>query len=183
MRITSPSGMSVDVNANGSLRRFDCESISLALFFGNEIEAGPGNLFLRRLGEQRAWTALLGPASPTRFRAPALEGEGEWGELVYSIALVLGAGARAWFWHVQIQNRGSRAQQLDLTYAQDLALAPYGAVRLNEFYVSQYLDHMPLTHATHGTVVATRQNQAADGPQASPAAAEHECKFAREIAS
>ena len=163
MRITSPSGLSVDVNANGSLRRFDCESISLGLFFGNEIEAGPGNLFLRRLGDEGAWTALLGPGSPTRFRAPELSGAGEWGELAYSVALVLAAGARAWFWHVHIENRGSRTQQIDLTYAQDLALAPYGAVRLNEFYVSQYLDHMPLKHAGHGTMVASRQNQAAEG--------------------
>ena len=163
MRITSPSGLSVDVNANGSLRRFDCESISLGLFFGNELEAGPGNLFLRRLGDEGAWTALLGPGSPTRFHAPSLSGAGEWGELAYSIALVLAARTRAWFWHIHIENRGSRTQQIDLTYAQDLALAPYGAVRLNEFYVSQYLDHLPLTHAGHGTVVASRQNQAADG--------------------
>ena len=163
MRIRSPSGLSVDVNANGSLRRFDCDSISLGLFFGNEIEAGPGNLFLRCPGDQGAWAALLGPGSPTRFRASAPSGEGEWGELGYSIALVLAASARAWFWHVRIENRGSRTQQVDLTYAQDLALAPYGAVRLNEFYVSQYLDHVPLTHARHGTMVASRQNQAADG--------------------
>jgi cellobiose phosphorylase len=163
MRITSPSGLSVDVNAHGSLRRFDCESISLGLFFGNELEAGPGNLFLRSLGNEGAWTPLLGPASPTRFHAPSLSGTGEWAELAYSIALMLAAGSRAWFWHVQIENRGSRTRQIDLTYAQDLALAPYGAVRLNEFYVSQYLDHLPLMHAGHGTVVATRQNQAADG--------------------
>ena len=163
MRTTSPSGLSVDVNANGSLRRFDCEAISLGLFFGNEIEAGPANLFLRSPGDEGAWTALLGPGSPTRFHAPSLSGTGEWRGLAYSIALVLAARARAWFWHVRIENRGARAQQIDLTYAQDLALAPYGAVRLNEFYVSQYLDHLPLTHPGHGTVVATRQNQAADG--------------------
>ena len=33
------------------------------------------------------------------------------------------------------------AKPWSLTYAQDLALAPDGAVRLNEYYVSQYLDH------------------------------------------
>ena len=32
---------------------------------------------------------------------------------------------------------------LDLIYAQDVGLAHYGAVRLNEYYVSQYLDHAP----------------------------------------
>ena len=52
---------------------------------------------------------------------------------------------------------------MDLTYAQDLALAPYGAVRLNEYYVSQYIDHMPLTHPQHGELIASRQNLAADG--------------------
>ena len=48
------------------------------------------------------------------------------------------------------RTRSADAQQLDLTYAQDLALAPYGAVRLNEFYVSQYVDHTPLSHPTRG---------------------------------
>src|SRR4029079_7589405 len=52
---------------------------------------------------------------------------------------------------------------LDLVYAQDVALAPYGAVRLNEYYVSQYLDHTPLAHARHGAMLAVRQNLAAGG--------------------
>ena len=53
--------------------------------------------------------------------------------------------------------------QVDLTCVQDIALASYGAVRMNEFYVSQYIDHLPLTHPTHGVVIASRQNQAVDG--------------------
>jgi cellobiose phosphorylase len=51
---------------------------------------------------------------------------------------------------------------MDLTYAQDLALAPYGAVRLSEFYVSQYIDHSPLADPTRGVVVASRQNLPVD---------------------
>jgi len=73
------------------------------------------------------------------------------------------AEATAWFWHVKLENTSSVAQELDLTYAQDLALASYGAVRLNEFYVSQYVDHTPLSHAERGTLIASRQNQAVDG--------------------
>src|SRR5262249_31602197 len=49
------------------------------------------------------------------------------------------------------------------TYVQDIALASYGGIRLNEFYVSQYLDHTPLRHTRQGVMLATRQNQAADG--------------------
>ena len=40
----------------------------------------------------------------------------------------------------------------------DPALAPLGAVRTNEYYVSQYLDISPVTTTDHGTAVAVRQN-------------------------
>jgi len=166
-RLSSRAGMSAEVNANGSLRRFDCEAISLALFVGNEIEGGPTNLYLRRLTEPLEWTPLLGPLSNTRFTLDAGSGApvgfGAWRGIHYSIALVLAKDAPAWFWHVWLENTNPTVQQVDLTYAQDLALAPYGAVRLNEYYVSQYIDHTPLQHGEHGVMIASRQNQAADG--------------------
>lgn len=161
------SGMRVELTASGAIRHFDCDGLALALFVGNEIEGSVGNVFLRRLGDTMESTPLLGPSSPTRFRAPASDhaivGFGEWHGIRYSISLVLARTAPAWFWHVCLENRSATAQRLDLSYAQDLALAPYGAVRLNEFYVSQYLDHSPLLHSEHGLLVASRQNQAIDG--------------------
>ena len=189
--LTGGSGMRVELNANGSLRRFDCNGVCLTLFVGNEVEGGPANVYLRRLaptssepagaadpalvGEPATsanpaatgWTPLLGPLSPTRFHldrlSGTLRGTGSWMGIDYSIALVLAQTASAWFWHVRLENSNSTPQQVDLTYAQDLALAPYGSVRLNEYYVSQYVDHSPLSHATHGSMIASRQNLAADG--------------------
>ncbi len=165
--LTSPAGLRVELNANGSLRRFDCHDITLNLFVGNELEGGPTNLYLRRFADVVEWTPLLGPRSRTRFgidaRTGALLGTGSWLDIDYSIALVLAQSAPTWFWHVRLQNRSATSQHLDLTYAQDLALASYGAVRMNEFYVSQYVDHTPLSHAIRGVVVASRQNMAADG--------------------
>ena len=165
--LSSPSGMRAEINANGSLRRFGCEATSLLLFVGNELEGGPTSLYLRSLSDPLEWTPLLGPLSPTRFltdaSGAALLGHGVWRGIRYSITLVLAQSAPAWFWHVRLENTGPALRRVDLTYAQDLALAPYGAVRLNEFYVSQYIDHMPLTHVQHGCMVASRQNQAADG--------------------
>lgn len=165
--MTSASGLSVKINANGSLRRFDHGAVSLLLFIGNEIEGGPANLYLRRLGSVRDWTPLLGPESPTRFEqnpdTGSLSGVGIWRGIRYSIALVLAHDMPAWFWHVRLENSTASEMQVDLTCVQDLALASYGAVRMNEFYVSQYIDHLPLTHPDHGVVIASRQNQAADG--------------------
>ncbi len=43
-------------------------------------------------------------------------------------------------------------------YLHDVALAPYPAVRTNEYYVSQYLDLTPVPVAGHGTALGVRQN-------------------------
>jgi 1,2-beta-oligoglucan phosphorylase len=165
--LTSASGMQAEFNASGALCRFSSAALSLALFIGNEVEGGPTNLYLRRPGKRLEWTPLLGPHSPTRF-APAAAGEaltgaGEWLGIGYTISLRFAQQSPAWFWHVRLENRDRTVQEVDLTYAQDLALAPYGAVRMNEFYVSQYLDHTALTDPTRGVVIASRQNAAVDG--------------------
>jgi cellobiose phosphorylase len=168
LRLSSRSGLRAQINANGSVRRFECEAICLPLFVGNELDGGPANLYLRRHAAAAAeWTTLLGPLSPTSFHTdPAsgmLVGIGSWLGIDYSIALVLAQNSPAWFWHVRLENTNSTPAELDLTYAQDVALAPYGAIRLNEFYVSQYIDHTPLPLPGHGVVIASRQNQAVDG--------------------
>ena len=154
-RLSGHAGLSAAINANGSLRRFDCGDISLSLFVGNELEGGPANLYLRMAGDEARCIALLGPRSPSRFEIEngRFTGTGSWLDVEYSLELVLATSATAWFWHVQLVNRSAGAQALDITYAQDLALAPYGALRMNEFYVSQYVDHTPLSHPTRGVVV------------------------------
>ncbi|MHB8815609.1 MAG: GH36-type glycosyl hydrolase domain-containing protein [Steroidobacteraceae bacterium] len=164
--VTSRAGLRAELTASGAVRRFDCGPTTLTLFVGSEVECGPANLFLRRPAGKPGWTPLLGPSSPTRFGTPAgnrLAGRGIWQGIEYDITLALAEEAPVWFWHVRLRNASSEALELDLTYAQDVALAPYGAVRMNEYYVSQYVDHTPLCDPERGTLIASRQNQAADG--------------------
>ena len=130
IELSSPSGLRASFNANGSLRRLECGATALALFVGNEIEGGPTNLYLRRHADDITWTPLLGPSSPTHFvvdpQGTALLGGGTWGGIGYVIEFRLAAAAKAWFWRVRLQNLGASRQTLDLTYAQDLALALWG---------------------------------------------------------
>ncbi|HKW82155.1 MAG TPA: hypothetical protein VJN68_00265 [Burkholderiaceae bacterium] len=164
---TSPAGLRVECHDNGALRSLAFGDIVVNLFVGTALEGGPANLVLRRHETGNAAmqsTRLLGPRSPTAWRIDAeageLEGAGDWQGLRYRVALRLATDAPAWFWHVRVENAGADPVRLDLLYLQDLALAPYAAVRLNEYYVSQYVDHAPLVHAQRGTVLASRQNQA-----------------------
>jgi cellobiose phosphorylase len=168
-RLKSESGLRIELTTTGAIRRFDCGDVAIALFIGNELDGAAGNLYLRRLGANGCeHIALLGPTSVTRFdrsQGPddRIVGRGQWGDLRYTLTLALAKSATAWFWHVRVENLGETGQRVDLTYAQDLGLAHYGAVRLNEFYVSQYLDHTPLRHEQRGVMIATRQNQAVGG--------------------
>lgn len=165
LRITSASGLSVEWNANGSLRRMDHGDIMLNLFLGNEAEGGPANIWLRRLGIPVAAWPLLGPAGPAAYQSDGrvVTACGAWEDLLFRVRLVLAETAPAWFWHVEVENTGPAPVACDLIYAQDLALAHYGAVRLNEYYVSQYVDHSALDHPQRGLAVASRQNQAMGG--------------------
>ncbi len=164
-RAASPSGLSAELNENGSIRRMDCGDIILNNFLGNEAEGGLTNLYLRQFGETIDSIPLLGPGSPASYQTDGrgLTACGAWGDLKFQLRLTLAESATAWFWHVELENTGSAAVACDLILTQDIALAHYGAVRLNEFYVSQYIDHTPLEHPLAGVAVASRQNQSMGG--------------------
>jgi len=163
--LVSSSGLTVRVNTNGSIHRIDHRDVIVNAYLGNEMEGGPANLFLRRRGARIEWTALLGPGSPgvVRLDARSFEVAGEWEALRFQVSLRLATSASAWFWHVALENAGPREVTIDLLYAQDLGLADYGGVRLNEYYISQYVDHTPLVHPGHGVMIAARQNLSIGG--------------------
>jgi cellobiose phosphorylase len=164
-RLASPSGLAVQVNANGAIRRIDHGDVVVNLFPGSEAEGGPANVWLRRRGDGIAAVPLLGPRSPG---AVAIAGDrlvvrGRWRDLDFVLQLLLAQSAPAWFWHLRVENRGAAPVMVDAVHAQDLALAPYAAIRMNEYYVSQYVDYTPLVDAAHGYVLAVRQNLAMGG--------------------
>ncbi len=178
----SASGLRVQINGNGSVRRLDHQDIILNLFLGTEVEGGPSNIWLRRHGASIESIPLLGPGSPAAVRVdghgPRIEGE--WKRVHFQIRLVLARSTPAWLWHVTLENTGNSPATIDLVYAQDLALAHYGAVRMNEYYVSQYIDYTPLTHSLCGNVLAVRQNLSMGGrhPWAMIGSLNHAVSFA-----
>lgn len=166
LRLQSAAGLSVELLENGALRRMDHGDTVINLFIGNELEGGVANLYLRRLNaDATPYTELLGPRSPSKFQrvGESWVGTGAWSGIRYTVTLRLADASPAWIWQVSLENSSSSPLDVDVIYAQDVALAPYGTVRLNEFYVSQYVDHTPLSHPNLGHVVASRQNLPAGG--------------------
>lgn len=161
---SATSDLKVTLTPNGSIQRMDYRDIVLTLFIGNEQEGGLTNLYLRQRGVESEAMALIGPKAPCD---PLKSTGGRWAggndRLRYALTLEQAPGAPLWRFEVKVTNHGDQPVELDLLLTQDLALAPYGAIRLNEYYVSQYLDYTPLDHEQLGTVVAVRQNQAMGG--------------------
>lgn len=170
--MASPSGLSASFNANGSLRELrHGEELCIHLFPGNALEAGQTQLVLRLWegaaadGEPHHLLPLLGPASPARWEV-AEEGyvaRGRWQGLDFELRLRLAAHEPVWFWHLAVDNVGEAVRTIDAILQHDLALAPHAALRLNEYYVSHYVDFTPLDHPSRGTLLAVRQNQPVAG--------------------
>lgn len=171
-RLASPSGLAVQLHRHGALRRIEHADVVLNLFPGSAMEGGPANVWLRRYasvapaaGASIAAVPLLGPRSPGTVTVDdaRMVVRGEWEGVAFTLVLVLADATPAWFWHLRLENRGATPVTVDAVHAQDVALAPYGAIRMNEYYVSQYVDHTPLAHPERGWVLASRQNLAMAG--------------------
>ncbi len=163
-QLVNAAGLSLQLNPDGGVRRIQFRDDVVNLFMGNGMEPGPTNVWLRlhRANGVEA-VPLLGPQSPLRARASrgssgGFQSRGEWQGMGIALRLVLGEQEAAWCWQVRLENRSSQERTVDLLYGQDLALASPGAVRLNEHYVSHYIDFSPMEHARCGWVVAARQN-------------------------
>ena len=169
--LRSASGLWVELLSHGGVRRVGCGDDLISLFVGQACESPLNNLWLRchpKTPEgQPTLQALLGPGSHGRWTWASqtqarFEGHDS-ADLQWQVTLRLSDDMPAWFWHVQLHHTGTVTRQVDLVHIQDVALCAYAAVRLNEYYVSQYIDFTPLTHVDRGPVVAARQNQPVAG--------------------
>ena len=165
-RLSNAAGLAFTFLANGALGRIEAHGLMVNLFPGNAVEGGPTNIWLRLHGGEATITAtpLLGPLSPLRLLAGGerYAAVGDWQGLHIRLELRLAVTQAAWYWHVHLDNLAAAAQTVDLICVQDIGLSPYGASRVNEYYVSHYLDLSPLVHPQAGQVLAARQNLAQD---------------------
>src|SRR5208283_4044452 len=102
--LKSASGLTAQMNVNGSMRRMTHGGILLNLFLGNEAEGGPANIYLRRHGDEVDATALIGPRSCSlvQTETATLAVTGEWRGIHFLTSLVLADSAPAWFWHLAL---------------------------------------------------------------------------------
>ncbi|HET8988671.1 MAG TPA: cellobiose phosphorylase, partial [Humibacillus sp.] len=159
--LTSPCGVTAEVLHHGALRRLDAFGLSLLLQPATVAEAGLTNVHLRvHRPDGIARRPLLGPGSGSTVRLGDRGAvvEGTHADVDYRLALRLGSEHATWHWLLEVTNTSATPVTVDAVLTHDPALAPMGAVRTNEYYVSQYLDLSPVQTADQGIAVAVRQN-------------------------
>lgn len=146
---------------SGDIRDVKHGNTMLNQVVANPIDGSINNLYLRlHLESGIRVVPMLGVKSNSRvsFGDARVMWEGEAEGLHYKVVFTV-LPSNVWFWDVTVQNQEGKAVDVDVIYAQDMGLADRGAVRTNEAYMSQYIDHKVFDDAARGYVVCSRQNQ------------------------
>ena len=160
MKISNKLGLTFEFLENGSLKNIEAEKIRLNLKPGTVFSKEIGNIYLRKRASTIEYHPLLGKGSNSTFVVINNQFivKGNWNNLTYTCTLQLAENSYAWKWTIEIANNDLQAFELDLVYFQEVGLKTANDGLVNEYYVSQYLERIVLQDATHGAVVACRQN-------------------------
>lgn len=164
IRLANDSGLAISVSPNG---------VPFAIRHG-------GTLINRALvsSAENGWFRLLARLTPLAGGAPqivdlldpgagstfarlgpeACQWSGQSHDLAIDVTLRLSPIDPAWAWTIECIDTGDAPRRIEIFYGQDLGLGDEGAVRNNEAYLSQYLDHHVAESPALGPVVLTRQN-------------------------
>ncbi|WP_315793854.1 GH36-type glycosyl hydrolase domain-containing protein [Paenibacillus sp. BIC5C1] len=157
---------------SGDLYQAKSGTTMLNQLLSNQIDGSLNNLYLRvHEGDKISSFPLLGVRSNSKvITSKANSGnqliwegtvqlEGKEQGIGYQVVFTATTQG-VWFWDVKLTGQ---QHNVDVVYGQDVGLADPGAVRSNEAYLSQYIDHTVFEDELKGYVVCSRQNQPQGG--------------------
>ncbi|UAL53242.1 GH36-type glycosyl hydrolase domain-containing protein [Metabacillus dongyingensis] len=143
---------------SGDLRLAAHKDTMINQWIANPIDGSLNNLYLRLHKENEIeFFPLIGVQSNSTvsFSDSEVIWEGKAEQVSYQVTFHL-TKRGIWYWNIDLDGHDVSA---DVVYGQDIGIADKGAVRTNEAYLSQYIDHRAFEHDRLGYVVCSRQNQ------------------------
>ncbi|MHC0037712.1 GH36-type glycosyl hydrolase domain-containing protein [Pseudoneobacillus sp. C159] len=143
---------------SGDLSSVTYKHLMINQIIANPIDGSLNNLYLRihQPNEIKVYPLLGVNANSTIHHSDsAIMWEGTVEQVSYKVIFRLSQDG-VWFWEV---NLDGQHVEVDVIYGQDLGLADIGAVRSNESYMAQYVDHKIFQDQSRGYIVCSRQNQ------------------------
>ncbi|MBM7693795.1 cellobiose phosphorylase [Peribacillus deserti] len=146
----------------GDIYEMAYKNIMINQWLSNPIDGSLNNIYLRvHQGNRIKWCPLLGikSLSSVRHTDTRVIWEGNFCEVDYTVTFTL-MKQGIWFWEVSLSGTDVL---VDVIYGQDLGIAEPGAIRSNEAFVSQYIDHKVFLTEDRGYIIGSRQNQPQQG--------------------
>ena len=146
MKITNNLGLSFEFLENGALKNIEAEKIRLNLKPGTLFSKNIANIYLRKKGKKIEFHPLFGAGSNSSFLVEnnQYQVKGIWENIEYFCTLQLAENAFAWKWKLEITNKNTENEELDLVYFHEIGLKSANDGLVNEYYVSQYLERIVL---------------------------------------
>ncbi|PWU66605.1 GH36-type glycosyl hydrolase domain-containing protein [Gracilibacillus dipsosauri] len=155
-------GLSYSFLSSGDLYAITKDNLLINQQLSNTIDGSMQNIYLRIIEDngQIIYHPLLGVHSESTFYQSdhTLKWVGTFSNVHYEV--IFHAVDYTWFWEVNLEGNNN---DVDIIYGQDLGLAELAAVRSNEAYVSQYIDHTVFEDEQVGYTICSRQNQPQNG--------------------
>ena len=158
--LSSPSGVTARVLANGVLETLSVGPIMVNLLVGSPVGGGATKLY----GRTYDGPTIKNDADLLERAAVAVEQDtivwrGVFAGADYVVTLALHPTETAWCWTIDWAGDA----RFDAVLVQDVGIAARGQSQNNEAYTSQYIDHRVLEHPDHGPTLAARQNLSQPG--------------------
>ncbi|PLR67371.1 GH36-type glycosyl hydrolase domain-containing protein [Bacillus sp. UMB0893] len=143
---------------SGDIRVATHKSTMINQWIANPLDGSLNNLYLRlHTKDEIRFFPMIGvhSKSTVSFTDSRVIWEGTAENVSFQVTFRL-TRKGIWFWDIVLEGKDVTA---DIIYGQDLGIANMGAVRTNEAYLSQYIDHQVFHHERFGYVLCSRQNQ------------------------
>ncbi len=153
------AGLTFALYKNGGTRGIFLDGLMISQLEGHPFQGGLDRVYLRKhsAGGIEAFP-ISGTAAECSFHRNGAEWHLDDGELEASMQLMLHPEKPILFRVCRVRNNSTASVTLDWMAGQDLGLSDACALKNNEAYVCQYLDHKIAEHPVAGKVVLSRNN-------------------------
>ena len=145
-----------DILESGNIAEISRGEYRVNILTGNNLEPTAMNLYLRVEGETAEFTRLIGVGSPSKFTIKDNKAiyRGTFKGVDYQVIFTI--VKNVFYFDVKVNNKTSN--KVTIFYGMDSIINSVNAIKNNEAYVCQYIDHQAFL-GENGYVVASRQNQ------------------------
>ena len=149
--------LEADILESGNISEINKGIFRINQLTGNNLEPTALNIYLRVENETVEFTRMIGVESPAKFEIVdnKVIYKGTFKEVDYTVVFTI--VENVFYFDVKVNNPNA-SNKVTVFYGMDVAVGNKFAVKNNESYVCQYVDHQAFL-TENGYVIASRQNQ------------------------